>query len=541
VARAHWEALAASDPDALEAALISAIIGDRTPHEAQIDILSRLKAGTSTLGVMATGRGKSLIFQVFAAELALSQNKASLFVYPLRALMADQAFHLSRQFEKFGLVCAVLNGETTQPERLRIYDALATGKVDIVLTTPEYLSFHADEIAKSGRIGFVVVDEAHHIGQAKAGTRPAYKTLGEVVDALGAPVVLAVTATSPTQVARDIIGTLPIVEHVIDDHSRDNLHLDDQRNIPNRDDYLAHIVAGGGKCVIYVNSRDQSVSVARRLRARVPQLAPYIGFYNAGLGKCERARIEDLFRSGKLQVLVATSAFGEGIDIPDIRHVVLYHMPFSDVEFNQMSGRAGRDGRASWVHLLYSESDASINEGLLADMTPARDTMAQIYRAIRDCAQTGISCAANSAALGSTNFCGDGARAAQNTADVNMADRQTDSVAGCFVPVDLESLARAATNSKFHITPTSAACAVSVFNELGLIEARETFTGGQQTHSVRMRSRDGKVELTDSIRYREGLDEILKFREFREWALRSDAHTLTIRITHPITPDLPPQ
>jgi single-stranded-DNA-specific exonuclease len=294
---------------------------------------------------------------------------------------------------------------------------------------------------------------------------------------------------------------LPIVEHVIDDHSRENLHLDDQRNIPNRDDYLAHIVAGGGKCVIYVNSRDQSVSVARRLRARVPQLAPYIGFYNAGLGKLERARIEDLFRSGKLQVLVATSAFGEGIDIPDIRHVVLYHMPFSDVEFNQMSGRAGRDGRDSWIHLLYGDSDASINEGLLADMTPARDVMAQIYRSIRE--------------------------------DASRATTDED-----FVPIDLNDFASRATTPKCPVTPTSAACGISVFSELGLIESREVLKNGERHREIRMRQSNGKVELTDSIRYREGLDEILNFREFRDWAMRTDAHSLTIRITHPITPDL---
>jgi single-stranded-DNA-specific exonuclease len=146
--------------------------------------------------------------------------------------------------------------------------------------------------------------------------------------------------------------------------------------------------------------------------------------------------------------------------------------------------------------------------------------------------------------FGRRNTCD--ASGAQEDSRPNVANSQTSNQAGSqspagFVPVDLESLARAATTPKFQITPTSAACAVSVFNELGLIDARETFTDGRQTHSVRMRSRDGKVELTDSIRYREGLDEILKFHEFREWALRSDARTLTIRITHPITPDLPPQ
>ncbi len=102
----------------------------------------------------------------------------------------------------------------------------------------------------------------------------------------------------------------------------------------------------GDKTVVFVNSREQSVAVARGLRKRVPQMAPLIGFYNAGLARAERKRIEELFRTDALSVLVATSAFGEGVDIPNIRHVVLYHLPFNEIEFNQMSGRAGRDGAA---------------------------------------------------------------------------------------------------------------------------------------------------------------------------------------------------
>lgn len=85
----------------------------------------------------------------------------------------------------------------------------------------------------------------------------------------------------------------------------------------------------------------------------VPHLAWRIGFYNAGLTRAERNRIEELFRNDELSVLIATSAFGEGVDLPHIRHVVLYHMPFSEVEFNQMSGRAGRDGEDAFIHLLF--------------------------------------------------------------------------------------------------------------------------------------------------------------------------------------------
>lgn len=497
-ARKVWERVAREDPDALERELVRAIIGTRRLHPAQQEILRRLTGGQSTLGVMATGRGKSLIFQVHAAMLALKDHKASLFVYPLRALMADQAFHLERQFAQFGLVCRVLNGECSEREREETYAGLRSGSVDIVMTTPEFLSFHADRIARCGRIGFMVVDEAHHIGQATAGQRPAYARLGEVARKLGAPTVLALTATAPADIARQAMHRLSIHERVVDDASRDNLHVDDQRNIRNRDDYLAHIVASGGKCVIYVNSREQSVGVARRLRRRVPQLALQIGFYNAALSRHERKRIEDLFREGQMQVLVATSAFGEGIDIPDIRHVVLYHMPFSDVEFNQMSGRAGRDGKDAWIHLLYGRADVAINEGILAEMTPSRDVMAQIYRRMK--------------AL--------------------QAERP-----GQMISLAASELARLASDDAHIISPAAARCGLSVFTELGLIESTRTFQGSYEVHGFRLHDEALKVELTDSVRYQEGLDEQTGFRQFCEWAMMCDMTGLAWRITHPITPD----
>ncbi len=495
--RERWEALGRSDPDALERELVGALIGDRELHPSQRAILDRLRAGQSTLAVMATGRGKSLTFQVYAALRALTAGEASLFVYPLRALIADQAFHLTAALERFGLTCAVLTGESSPEERARTYRGLASGAVDIVLTTPEYLAFHVDELAASRRIGFVVVDEAHHIGQAKAGQRVAYTQLGMAVARLGAPVVLAVTATAPDEVARDIDETLPVTESVIDETSRDNLYLDDQRNLKGRDDYLANLVAAGEKTVVYVNSREQSVSLARLLRRRVPQLAPLIGFYNAGLSREERARVEELFRTGEMLVLVATSAFGEGIDIPDIRHVVLYHLPFNEVEFNQMAGRAGRDGRPAGVHLLYGHRDIAVNERILHDMTPDHDVMAQVYRRLR------------------------------------AVQHQTPNDSFCLSDDDLAAQASDALRA---VSPRSAACGVAVFRELGLIETRVSYSAGVPTRWIRVVEGASRVELTDSVRYREGLGERSVFESFRDWALRADPQGLIVRVSHPIVP-----
>ena len=213
--RACWERKAAEDPAALEQAVVRAIIGDKPLHDAQREILAHLRAGRSTLGIMATGRGKSLTFQVHAATRALANHEASLFVYPLRALIADQAFHLREALDAFGIGVITLTGESTPDERRQGFAGLADGTYDIVLTTPEFLAWHADEFAAAGRVRFVVVDEAHHIGLAKAGQRVAYATIGAAIAKLAgpggeAPAVLALTATADDEVAAAIKRELPV-------------------------------------------------------------------------------------------------------------------------------------------------------------------------------------------------------------------------------------------------------------------------------------------------------------------------------------------
>ena len=495
--REQWERKAASDPAGLEADIVRAIIGDGALHASQRTVLDHLDAGRSVLAVMATGRGKSLVFQVHAACRALRERTASLFVYPLRALIADQAFHLNEALEPFGIAVSVLTGESTPEERRQTFAGLADGSVDIVLTTPEFLGYHAGEFAQSRRIGFVVVDEAHHIGLARAGQRPAYAAIGQAVAQLGEPVVLALTATADDGIADAIRTALPLDELVLDEADRPNLGVDDRRNLKNREDYLANLVASGEKTVVYVNSREQSVAVARTLRKRVPQMAPLIGFYNAGLTRVERARVEDLFRTDALKVLVATSAFGEGVNIPNIKHVVLYHLPYNEVEFNQMSGRAGRDGTPAQVHLLFGRNDAGINEQVLRDMTPDHDCLAQVYRRLR---------------------------AIQR----DHGD--------AFFTLGNVDLAKLASEGGHAVSPASAACGVAVFRELGLIETHTAYASGETTRSIRVVDTNSKVELTDSVRYREGLGERAIFNAFRDWAMGADAASLRVRVSRPILP-----
>ena len=497
--RAAWERRAATEPEKLEADIVRALIGEGHLREKQREVLDQLAEGRSTMCVMATGRGKSLIFHVHAALRALRDHQVSVFVYPLRALIADQAFHLNNSLSRFGITISLLTGESSPEERGAVYESMAHGDCDIVLTTPEFLSIHADRFAECGRIGFIVIDEAHHIGLAKAGDRPAYREFGGLVSRLGNPTVLALTATASSEVARDIVHALPLEACVYDRSERSNLKVDDRRGLKTRDDYLANLIASGEKTVIYVNSRLSSVQLARVLRRKVPQVALMIGFYNAGLSRGERARIEEMFRTGHLSVLIATSAFGEGVNIPDIRHVVLYHLPFNEIEFNQMSGRAGRDGAPAGIHMLYAREDAAINEGILTGVTPSRDSLAQVYRVLRD------------------------------------AQRESGSPEGFVSLSDAEIAERASKRGK-QVSRESVECAIAVFRELGLIETRATQVVDEARRLFRVVSGASKVELESSVRYREGLDEQAIFQTFKDWALFEPAESLQLRVTRPILP-----
>lgn len=472
------------------------MIGSSALLPAQSETLARLARGRSCLCVMATGRGKSLIFHIHAAREAIARGRASVFVYPLRALVADQAFHLGAVLGELGLGVRVLTGETPREGREEAFSALASGEASVLLTTPEFLSIHVDRFASSGRIGFVVIDEAHHGDASSARARDAYAGLSRVLDALGNPTALAVTATADSAAAHQIATLLSIDEDdvIVDASVRENLHLIDLRESRDRSVALVSIVATGEKTVIYVNSRERSLGLARMLRKGVPDLGHKIAFYNAGMPRELRRRVEDAFREGLLTTIVSTSAFGEGVNLPDVRNVVLYHMPFDAVEFNQMSGRAGRDGEDAAVWLLFGSRDAHINERVLASAAPQREIMAQLYVSIRD-------------------LCGD---VGQTVAD------------------DSDIVARAhAAGSPWDFDEREVASAIATFSELGFIQVDGYGPGRRITLAVRPQH----SSLERSSRYLAGLSQVDDFRTFRDWVLSSSQEELLERINRPMVPD----
>ena len=497
---ARRKELATYNAAELEVFLVNHFIGSGSLHEAQKSSLDLLDQGHNVLTVMATGRGKSLIFHMHAAKMALLHNKASIFVYPLRALVADQAYHLKDSFAELGLEVAVITGETNKTASAEAFEDLKNGTLDIVLTTPEYLYFHGEEFAPGNRVGFVVVDEAHHIGQSRAGNRPAYAQLGASltrVNANGArPTTLAVTATASHGDAQKIIETLELTHAVLDASVRNNLVIDDQRGHEHKERFLLNLARKHEKTVVYVNSREEAVKLARIVRKAVDELAWKTAFYHGGLSKAARHEIERRFRTGEVEFCVATSAFGEGVNIPDIRHVVLYHLPFNDVEFNQMAGRGGRDGAKATIHLLFGERDARINEYILSSLAPQRDALAAVYRVLKDIEIK------------------EGGSFSISNADI--ATR-----ANALIPKGVGKL-----------DEKSVSTGLGVFRDLGFVSTQ----GRSVARTIEIQRFEGKLELTSSARYSEGLDEIDSFSSFKEWSLASSAQDLLERFNKPILP-----
>lgn len=461
----------------------AALIGAGTPHAAQRAALERIDAGRNTLTVLGTGRGKSFCFQYPAAYRALESEQKTLMLYPLRALANDQYESLCRRFDGLGLRIHRANGAIGAEERADLFDALASGAWDIILATPEFLQYHRTAFTGVSAPGLVVVDEAHHIYESKH--RGAYGTLGETIRSLGSPQVVAATATAREDAFEQIVEDLEIDAWVIDPTVRENLHLVDARGTKEKAAYLESVFAGGEKGIVYCNSRTESTKTADALRKRIPGA---VLFYHAGMPTAERTRVEDAFRSGELQVVVATSAFGEGIDLPDVRHVVLYHLNFDFTEFNQQAGRAGRDGKPAQIHLLFGESDRRINEFIIDREAPTVPLLRELYKGLRGLARGGL------LRMPFTEIA--------RTLDLDKADERTVSTA------------------------------VRIFEEEHLLETGIDDDG----RYLRLLPVDGKVDIAQNERFAEGQAEREQFAHFAEFVLSADSAALERIVNRPIYP-----
>ena len=334
--------------------------------------------GRDTLALMPTGSGKSLTYQL-AATL---RPEPTLVLSPLIALMKDQVDKLP---PRIAATATFVNSSLSSEETAERLEAVSSGKTRLVYAAPERLrQARFVELLAGVGIGLVVVDEVHCVSMWGHDFRPDYLFIRRALEAFGRPTLLGMTATATPAMAREIGDALGRAFEVV--HTsvmRPNLRYD-VRAVANADDRLGVLVERlgslrGGSAIVYARSRRSTEEIARVLQGHGFRAA----HYHAGLEAGERTRIQDDFIAGRVQAVVATTAFGMGIDKPDVRLVCLVNYPSSLEEYVQMVGRAGRDGEPSQTLLLASPSDAQALRRFAVSDVPTPSELRAVYAAVR--------------------------------------------------------------------------------------------------------------------------------------------------------------
>ena len=331
--------------------VLESVFGYREFRPGQRHIIDAVLAGRDCIGVMPTGAGKSLTFQIPARILP----GAVLVISPLISLMKDQVDALTR----LGYRAAVINSSIEFEERRERLAQLRRGELELVYVAPEGLEGSLRQLIAGCRVSLVVVDEAHCISHWGHDFRPAYRRLEGLKGQLGDLPVLALTATATRRVVGDIIRQLGMrkPDGFKGSFFRPNLQIIAQKKGAGRNtrnDILGIVRRHRGESgIVYCLSRRSVESTAEWLRTRGVRAAAY----HAGLADEERARTQDAFARDEVDVVVATVAFGMGIDKSNVRFVVHRDMPKSVEAWYQEIGRAGRDGLTSDCVLMYSWAD----------------------------------------------------------------------------------------------------------------------------------------------------------------------------------------
>ena len=355
--------MTASIPAALRRSLRDTFGFDEL-RSGQHEVISRVLAGRPTLAVMPTGAGKSLCYQLPALHL----EGTTVVVSPLISLMKDQAGKL----EEAGVAAEQLNSAQKASEQDASMERIADSRSDIVFATPERLAdpeFRA-ALAAQG-VALLVVDEAHCISQWGHDFRPAYLEIGAAIEALGHPTVLALTATATAEVVDDIrrqLG-LPGLEVVNTGMYRPNLDLQVQQATSDAekvDRLVETLRETPGAGIVYTSTVKVCTEVFERLR----DVGESVTIYHGKLPAAERNANQDAFMSGARRVMVATNAFGMGIDKADIRCVIHFQMPGSVQAYYQEAGRAGRDGEGARCVLIFHRKDRQVQQFFLARRYP---------------------------------------------------------------------------------------------------------------------------------------------------------------------------
>ncbi len=345
----------------------------------QAEALASLLAGKHTLAVMPTGAGKSLIYQLAALRLP----GLTLVLSPLIALMVDQVDGLQRRH----IPATYINSALPADEQARRLQALAAGAYRLAYVAPERLrSVAFQEALRQVRVGLLAVDEAHCISQWGHDFRPDYLHIAAARPPLGEPLTAALTATATPQVQDDIVRLLALgaATRIVTGFNRPNLTFAVRYTpgLPEKLQALRELLGGldEGAALVYAGTRRDTEEVAEFVRAVIGLEAEH---YHGGMSAEARAQVQDAFLAGDLPVVVATNAFGMGIDRPDVRLVVHYALPGSLEAYYQEAGRAGRDGEAAQAVLLYAPRDRALQEWFIENGAPTPAELRALHDTLR--------------------------------------------------------------------------------------------------------------------------------------------------------------
>ncbi len=361
----------------------------------QAEIIDSVLAGRDTLALMPTGGGKSICFQVPTLVMANKDpgKRLCLVITPLIALMKDQVENL----QKRGIhAAAVYTGMSWDKQRVALDNCLY-GPYHFLYCSPERLE--SEEFRKRLAqlpIGLLAVDEAHCISQWGYDFRPSYLNIAAVRELLPGVSVLALTATATPETIEDIQDKLGFEEHNV---LRKSFHRENLvyvvRRTDNKPDQVAHILSRvPGSAIVYVRNRKRAQELAEWLN-QLPSLqggdgGRPVNFYHAGLTTQERNERQEAWKTGKTRIIVATNAFGMGIDKADVRLVIHVDLPNTIESYYQEAGRAGRDGQTAYAVLLFNEQeDKAKTKKRIVDTYPPKEFVEQVYHKTMDFLQIG--------------------------------------------------------------------------------------------------------------------------------------------------------